>query len=625
MSFRTMYPPQKDSPTTFTLGDVSTVDTVINLASVTLLPQVLPYPLTFGVDKITTETVMVIAQNNTTHVITVTRGTPAYFWPAGSKVARNFTAKDFKDVQDNITDINTDLTTAKGTVATHVIDIAALKTTVGDASSGLVKGLASEITRATGAEGAEVTRATSVESGLETNKIARSELTQVITDWSYAADGAKVRLTITRYNSSTKATSTYTKDIPIVSNAAMGVMTPEAYNEITSLRADVNALINLGGRFIGVSYATKALLFAAAVAPTVKDNDFTYVLDDETQNYHTTRYVRSGNAWVYTFIVEHDPVGLATNILAGLVKSDAGTTGGKVFVETDGKMSVIGWDTLNTAATNAGTLAAAAIPKSLATAADQILVSTGVGGWAKKAIGDVKIWLGLKSAAYAESSTFATSAQGTLATNAIPKSLATTTDQLLTSNAAGSWIAKTFADFKISLGLKSAAYVETSTLATSAQGTLASNALPKNMATAVDQILVSTSAGNWAVKAIGDVKTWLGLKSAAYAESSTFATSAQGTAAVNAVPKDIATAANQVMISTGIGVWTGKAMADFKIWLGLGSAAYTASTEYATSAQGTLATNAIPKKSCHYNRGNPNVSRSFSLGDTNFRTTKKYI
>lgn len=50
--------------------------------------------------------------------------------------------------------------TTQGTVETQGADISALKTTVGGAGSGLVKGLADEIVRATAAEGAEATRAT---------------------------------------------------------------------------------------------------------------------------------------------------------------------------------------------------------------------------------------------------------------------------------------------------------------------------------------------------------------------------------------------------------------------------------------------------------------------------------
>ena len=61
------------------------------------------------------------------------------------------------------------------------------------------------------------------------------------------------------------------------------------------------------------------------------------------------------------------------------------------------------------------------------------------------------------------------------------------------------------------------------------------------------------------------------------------------------IPKSLATAVDQVMVSSGVGAWAVKTLAQFKTWLGLGSAAYTASTAYATAAQGTLATNAMPK------------------------------
>lgn len=61
------------------------------------------------------------------------------------------------------------------------------------------------------------------------------------------------------------------------------------------------------------------------------------------------------------------------------------------------------------------------------------------------------------------------------------------------------------------------------------------------------------------------------------------------------IPKSLATAADQVMVSSGVGAWAVKTLAQFKTWLGLGSAAYTASTAYATAAQGTKADNALPK------------------------------
>lgn len=78
-----------------------------------------------------------------------------------------------------------------------------------------------------------------------------------------------------------------------------------------------------------------------------------------------------------------------------------------------------------------------------------------------------------------------------------------------------------------------------------------------------------------------------GLGTAAYTASSAYATAAQGTLAASALqPADIVTGATNGTISvdgTEVAV------------KGLGSAAYTASSNYATAAQGTKADNAMPK------------------------------
>jgi hypothetical protein len=61
--------------------------------------------------------------------------------------------------------------------------------------------------------------------------------------------------------------------------------------------------------------------------------------------------------------------------------------------------------------------------------------------------------------------------------------------------------------------------------------------IPKSLATAADQFLVSSGASSWVIKTVEQIKTLLGLKSAAYTESSAYATAAQGTKADNALPK----------------------------------------------------------------------------------------
>jgi|GEM_PF-2272700 len=121
--------------------------------------------------------------------------------------------------------------------------------------------------------------------------------------------------------------------------------------------------------------------------------------------------------------------------------------------------------------------------------------------------------------------------------------------------------------------------------------------IDKSMATSADQVMVSTGIGAWAVKTLAQFRTWLGLGDAAYKNTGT----AVGTAAAGDhthgtyVPHSLATAVNDFIVASGAGVFVKKTLGEVKTILGLGTAAYTASTAYATAAQGTKADNALPK------------------------------
>jgi len=58
---------------------------------------------------------------------------------------------------------------------------------------------------------------------------------------------------------------------------------------------------------------------------------------------------------------------------------------------------------------------------------------------------------------------------------------------------------------------------------------------------------------------------------------------ANADAAAGKIPKSLATAVSQFLVSTGAGAWAIKTAAEIKTLLGLGSAAYTASTAYAAA------------------------------------------
>lgn len=363
MELKRMYAPQKDSPTTFLLGAINSTDTFVIVGNAQLLPSVVPFPLTLGPDKTVTETVMVTQVNLGNNRIIFERGPGALPWPSGTTVARTFNADDLQSVQENIVGINSEVETSKSNISSLTSTVGGLNTVVGNAGSGLVKGLADEITRATGAEAAETLRATTAENALNSSKINRSELPQILIDTSYSADATKLTTTLSRYNASNQQSGSYSRILPLVSSSTVGIMTPEAYNEIASLRNDVSALQQQGGKFIGLSFATKSALNSYIVPSSVKAGDFTYVIDDETKDDSTTRYVFNGATFDFAFVVNYDPVGIANTGTPGIVKSSASNSTGKIFVEMDGTMSLVGWDDYTSSINSAiGTKAPLASP-----------------------------------------------------------------------------------------------------------------------------------------------------------------------------------------------------------------------------------------------------------------------
>lgn len=181
---------------------------------------------------------------------------------------------------------------------------------------------------------------------------------------------------------------------------------------------------------------------------------------------------------------------------------------------------------------------------------------------------------GLGSAAYTASSAYATAAQGTLATNAV-RSIASGT-----SNGTISVVTGTGAATNVAVkGLGSSAYKT----AGSASGNVPVNGAA--LGTTANVPVVTNASGALIPHASG------ALKSAAFQESSAFATAAQGAKADSAIQSvSGATGSSNGNIALTVNGTTTQIPVK-----GLGTAAYTASSAYATAAQGTLAANAMPK------------------------------
>ncbi len=209
---------------------------------------------------------------------------------------------------------------------------------------------------------------------------------------------------------------------------------------------------------------------------------------------------------------------------------------------------------------------------------------------------------GLGSAAYTNTSAYATAAQGTLATNAVRKVVSGTangTISVTTGTGAATNVAVK--------GLASAAYKT----AGSAQGNVPVNGAA--LGTTADVPVVTNTSGQLVPHASG------ALGSAAFKGAETFATAAQGAKADKSVQSvSITSGTNNGTIKLTV---NGKATDDIAV-KGLGSAAYTASGAYATAAQGTKADAAMPKAGGTFTG---TVTLAADPTDVLQPTTKQYV
>lgn len=105
-TLETMYAPQVNSPTTSTVGNISSSATSVTVLDASVLPAP-PMLLVLGGDTENAETVLATAKSSNTLTITRAVEGTARAWEGGTAVGRLFTAKDLQTVQDNITALNT--------------------------------------------------------------------------------------------------------------------------------------------------------------------------------------------------------------------------------------------------------------------------------------------------------------------------------------------------------------------------------------------------------------------------------------------------------------------------------------------------------------------------------------
>jgi hypothetical protein len=191
------------------------------------------------------------------------------------------------------------------------------------------------------------------------SKVGKADLSVVVKDWAVSASGTQVLVTLSVYDSETDTESEVTRTIPVVSDTAQGVMTPEAYESLQAALSDIAALKGANKRYPVTAELTSGMDSAAVQAvyedkvgvnnvPT--DGDTLISFNANSMNVAFT-YFGSDSSWHYRGL---DSVGIASVAILGAVAgaSDSSGNAGKIFVETDGSMSVLGWDAFNTAFTN---------------------------------------------------------------------------------------------------------------------------------------------------------------------------------------------------------------------------------------------------------------------------------
>jgi hypothetical protein len=176
-----------------------------------------------------------------------------------------------------------------------------------------------------------------------------------VTDINVTAD-SDVVLVLERKRLDQQSSNPLLVAIPLASLNQAGVMPKESYKALIDALADIVRLKAQGGKYVGVSFDTVADLKAWAIPDDVNPGDFTFVEDDEDHEDARARYIcyddNGTKEFRFGYIIEYDPIGIATSEIAGIVKGCTVNDDGKVFVEADGTMSVVGWSTMKTTVGN---------------------------------------------------------------------------------------------------------------------------------------------------------------------------------------------------------------------------------------------------------------------------------
>ena len=221
-----------------------------------------------------------------------------------------------------------------------------------------------------------------------------------------------------------KATS-----LKLASTTSRGLMSKEQVSTLNDLSERMQAMEGKASRYL---YDAKTNPSASEIDTFVKSMGHTVpftgiaVVIDET--FHVWHYYENENiGWKDD---GSDTVSKATNSSLGIVKGE--TSEGKVSVENDGTMSLVGYDTLKSKVTSIENSRLNDVDIAGGTNNGTIKVTKNVNG-TSSTTDNISV-TGLKSAAYTESSAYATSEQGEKADTAIQSIKLNGVEQTKTNN-----------------------------------------------------------------------------------------------------------------------------------------------------------------------------------------------
>lgn len=143
------------------------------------------------------------------------------------------------------------------------------------------------------------------------------------------------------------------KPLPMASGTTDGLMPMGSYSQLNKNTSDIASLMANGSW--RATYPSYAAMLAAHPGLDVSSsgwaiNDYVFVEKDETKNDQETSYVVDANKKLQFRRLETITISTATNSELGIVKGS--NTNGQIFVESDGSMSLVGYDTLTSGISN---------------------------------------------------------------------------------------------------------------------------------------------------------------------------------------------------------------------------------------------------------------------------------